>query len=195
MKPRPSSGGPSPDRHRLQKELRDKKLIEEKDEQSNYSSEYIDLQFLKRKDKVFAESEEASVAIQRAKAELVLARDEVNQQIANSEETLNKYRSQITDHNNKITEKVNSKLEEAAFTKVIEKHEESGKKRERFVEKIEKKVLYKCAFGQKIAADLEWIVGKKKIEKKDEILFNEKPKINKPKEWEIIYDMNGRPRR
>lgn len=60
---------------------------------------------------------------------------------------------------------------------------------------MEKKTVYKCAFGQKIAADLEWIVAKKKIEKKDEIVFNEKTKVQKQKEYEIVYDINGRPKK
>jgi hypothetical protein len=38
-------------------------------------------------------------------------------------------------------------------------------------------------------------VAKKFIEKKDAILFNEKVKVVKPKEFEIVYDINGRPKK
>lgn len=60
---------------------------------------------------------------------------------------------------------------------------------------MERKVEYKYAFGQKIQVDYEWLVAKKKIEKKDEILFNEIKKEKVVKEFEVIYDLNGRARK
>ena len=135
--------------------------------------------------------------LNKARSNLQQTRLEVKATIAQSQETISQYHQFMEKHKQKMEQKVDDYLKQNHFQlapseSAFEEEEQIVRPKSKYLQKDDKKVEYKYAFGQKIPVDHTWTMRQPTKEEKEELEKSAK-KSSAKKGFEGFFD--GRPMR